>query len=137
MRKKYVVILILCAILLLILGAGYYQRYKSGDGEYPPIVRVMEQNYIITGHTLKNVDENALVQIGVITDTIAKGAPEKNFQANIPIKGAPVYMSTDCEMYEQNYLLEGDILVYYDEKYMIFEILETGQEWMNRKVMQY
>ena len=124
-------------MLFFALGANLYVQRGQGDGEYPPIVRVMEQNYIISGHSLKNVKEEYLVQIGNVTDTINGGAPTKNFQANMSIEGAPIYISNDSKMYEKQYLLDGDILVYYDDEYMIFEIRETGQEWMNRKVMPY
>ena len=71
-------------------------------------------------------------------DAIEWGKPEKNYQANLSIRGAPIYRYTAPDVYENYFLLEGDILLFYDEEYVIFQDEDVGNaELSKRKVQSY
>ena len=131
-------VLFLIAVLTLCYFFADNQVKNDTNGEYPPMIKIEDNLYIITGHTLKNVDEEQLVQIGTVMDEISGAKPKENYQSNLVIKGAPIYIYNSVEAYENQFLLEGDILVFYDEQYVIFQTEDDiSSKLQERKVQPY
>ena len=98
MKKKT----ILCFLLLVIVvGVKNFNLADFEDRMYPPMLLINDTLYFST--------------------EIATEEPQKNFQSNMPIGGAKVYSCIDTSLYENNVLFTGDLLVYTDEQYIIFE----------------
>lgn len=130
--------LFLIVILVLFSLSADNQIKEDVDGYFPPMLKIENQLYITAGHTLKNVDEEKLVQIGVVRGEVLNGIPEENYQANIVRKGTPIYIYNSAEAYENLFLLEGDILILNGEQYVIYQTTENLEsKKQKRKVQPY
>ena len=129
-------LLIFCGLFLF--GCGTAQNQNNVvDGTPPPAIFVDDAWHGTTGHRLPEPAEDSLELLGYVTEVISESeSPTENLQANFPIKGAPLYRCTDESLYEQNFLLSGDVLVYYDETYYIYETEEHRHVPNGRRVKQ-
>ena len=51
------------SVLALVYLFADNQIKTNADGQYPPMIKIEDNYYLLTGHTLKDVDEEQLVQI--------------------------------------------------------------------------